>query len=114
MRNIHSRNLTCIIIVALSAYDDESKSNIPTLPLVRKPSPQKSNISPYRPYHIVWLEHVRHYLIWEVEEDAFIGEVPVEVLPRPREGLIDVFLRPEALHELDHVDVRHVNLWVHH
>lgn len=30
----------------------------------------------------------------------------------PREGLPDVFLRLEALHELDHLEVRHINLRV--
>jgi hypothetical protein len=61
------------------------------------------------------LQRVRNNLIWQVEEatqvlNAFIGEVPVVVLPR--EVLPDVFLLPEALHELDHLEVQHVNMRV--
>ena len=61
------------------------------------------------------LESVRHDLRWQVEEaaqvlNAFVGEVPVVVLPR--ESLPDEFLGLEALHELDHLQVRHINLRV--
>ena len=42
--------------------------------------------------------------------NAIVGEVPVVVLPG--EGLPDVLLGLEALHELDHLEVGHINLRV--
>jgi len=61
------------------------------------------------------LERGRHDLRWQVEVvaevlNAIVGEVPVVVLPG--EGLPDVLLGLEALHELDHLQVGHVNLRV--
>jgi hypothetical protein len=61
------------------------------------------------------LERGRHNLRWQVEVvaqvlNAIIGEVPVVVLPG--EGLPDVLLGLEALHELDHLQVGHIDLRV--
>ena len=61
------------------------------------------------------LEGIRHNLRWQVEEgaevlNAIVGEVPVVILPG--EGLPDVLLGLEALHELDHLQVGHVDLRV--
>ena len=42
--------------------------------------------------------------------NAIISEVPVVVLPG--EGLPDILLGLEALHELDDLKVWHINLWV--
>jgi hypothetical protein len=61
------------------------------------------------------LERGRHNLRWQVEVvaevlNAVIGEVPVVVLPG--EGLPDIFLGLKALHELDHLQVRHIDLRV--
>lgn len=42
--------------------------------------------------------------------NAIVGEVPVVVLPG--EGLPDILLGLEALHELNHLQVGHVKLGV--
>jgi len=42
--------------------------------------------------------------------DAIIGQVPVEV--SPGEALLDVLLGLEALHELDDLEVGHIDLRV--
>ena len=61
------------------------------------------------------LEGVGHDLRRQVEEgaeelNAVVGQVPVVVLPR--EGLPDVLLGLEALHELDDLEVQGIDLGV--